>query len=277
MSQDSKAWHADEQSLRALADGRVGPVLAASLESHVMRCDTCRARVNEMAFTESLEESWTAIRESVEAPRPGVVERLLTRFGVSSESGRLLAAVPAMRGGWILGVVTALLFALVAAGLAADLGVTLFLLVAPLVPVAGVASAFGGDADPAQEIVVASPYSSGRLLMLRTAAVLATCAPLTALVGLGLPGPAWLAIAWLTPAAAGLAVTLALGQVMGVTRAAASAGVVWSAVTLTAARAHEPLALVGPLAQSVCLVLAVVSVALFLTKYDNLDLPGRAS
>ena len=42
-----------------------------------------------------------------------------------------------------------------------------------------------------------------RLLLLRTAGVLATSLPLTVLVGLALPGPAWLGVAWLTPAAAG--------------------------------------------------------------------------
>ena len=38
-----------------------------------------------------------------------------------------------------------------------------------MLPVAGVAAAYGRDADPAHEIAVASPYSMLRLLLLRSA------------------------------------------------------------------------------------------------------------
>ena len=277
MSADSTAWHADEVALRSLADGTAGPVLAASLESHLMRCDTCRARVNTLAFTDSLETVWAGIRERVEEPRASVVERLLARLGISRESARLLAAVPAMRGSWLLGVTAAVLFAWVAAGLAADLGIGLFLLVAPLVPVAGVAAGFGGDAEPAHEIVVTTPYSAGRLLLLRTAAVLATCAPVAVLVGVTLPGPAWLAVAWLTPAAAVVAVTLVLAPAVGLTVAAVGTATTWAVVTLGATRAREPLALVGETSQTVCLVLAVVATAVLISQRHAYDLPRRQS
>lgn len=277
MSADSTAWHADEAALRSLVDGTAGPVLAASLESHLMRCEACRARVNALAFTDSLETVWAGIRERVEEPRPSVVERLLVRAGVSRESARLLAAVPAMRGSWLLGVSVAVLFAWVAAGLAADLGVGLFLFVAPLVPVAGVAAGFGGDAEPAHEIVVTTPYSSGRLLLLRTAAVLVTCAPVAVLVGVTLPGPAWLAVAWLTPAAAVVAVTLLLAPVVGVTPAAVGTATTWALVTLDATHARDPLALVGETSQAICLVLVVVSVAVLISQRHVYDLPRRQS
>ena len=182
-----------------------------------MRCDACRNELNRLAFTDSLEETWTAIRDTVEAPSPGFLERLLGRFGVSAETGRLLAAVPSMRGGWLAGVTFSILFAGFASMFGADVGISLFLMVAPLAPVAGVAAAFGGDADPSHELVVTTPYSAGRLLLLRTLAVLATCTPIAMLVGLALPGPAWLMVAWLSPAAAGIAVTLALAPAIGLT------------------------------------------------------------
>jgi hypothetical protein len=97
------------------------------------------------------------------------------------------------------------------------------------------------------------------------------------LVGLWLPGPAWLAIAWLSPAAAAVAVTLALGMAIGVTRAAVMVGAAWSFSALSMARVHDPLALVGPMAQATCLVLVLVSVTWFVIKYNSLELPGRAS
>lgn len=277
MSADSTAWHADEAALRGLADGTAGPVLAASLESHLMRCETCRAQVNALAFTDSLETVWAGIRERVEEPRPSVVERLLARAGLSRESARLLAAVPAMRGSWLLGVSVAVLFAWVAAGLADDLGIGLFLLVAPLAPVAGVAAGFGGDAEPAHEIVVTTPYSAGRLLLLRTAAVLATCAPVAMLVGLVLPGPAWLAVAWLTPAAAAVAVTLLLAPLTGLTQAAVGAATTWALVTFAATHASEPLALVGQSSQVACLALVLVSVLGIVSQRHTYDLPRRQS
>lgn len=270
-------WHADEEALRALVDGRIGPVRAVSLESHLMRCETCRGQVNVLAFTDSLEQVWTVIRDEIEAPKPGLVERLMRRIGLSAESGRLLTAVPAMRGGWLLGVIAALVFAGAAAGLAADTGIGLFLLVAPLAPVAGVAAAFGGDADPSHEIVVTTPYSAGRLLLLRTAAVLASSAPVAVLVGWALPAPGWLAVAWLSPAAAAVAVALSVAPAMGLMYSAVSVATVWSVVTITATRVGDPLILVGPVVQTICLTLAVVCAATIVVKYHALDLPGSPS
>jgi len=268
-------WHADEPALRGLLDGTVGPVFAASLESHVMRCGTCRDQLNLMAYDETLERTWSAIRTTVQAPEPTWLERFLRSCGLSEETGRLLAAVPAMRGAWLLGVAVALGFAGLAAVFSGDLGTGLFLLVAPLAPVAGVAAAFGGDADPAQEMVVTTPYSATRLLLLRTAAVLATCAPIAMLVGLALPGPDWLTIAWLTPAAAGATVTLALAPRFGFTNAAVAVGAVWSVLTVGTTQAHHPTLLVGSVGQLVCVVLAAIAGALVVSQFRSFDLPRR--
>lgn len=275
MSIDRTEWHADRDLLRGLVDGDLGPVAAASLEAHLMRCDGCRAELNELAFGASLEQTWEAIRAEVEAPAPGFIERLLRLVGVSAESGRLLAAVPAMRGAWLAGVTLALVFAGIAAGFGADQGTTMFLLVAPLAPVAGVAAAFGGDADPSHEIVVGTPYSAARLLLLRTAAVLATCGPVALLVGLTLPGPSWLAVAWLSPAAAALAVTLALAPTVGITHAATAVGVVWSLLCLSISRSFDVLSLAGPAAQLACLVVVVFALTAILNRSHVLDLPRR--
>lgn len=268
-------WHADRQTLRGLVDGTVGPVFAASLESHLMRCDTCRNQLNLMAYDETLEVTWSAIRATVQAPESTWLERLIGRCALSEETGRLLAAVPAMRGAWLLGVALALCFAGFAAGFSGDLGIGLFLLIAPLAPVAGVAAAFGGDADPAQEMVVTTPYSAVRLLLLRTTAVLATCVPIAMLVGLVLPGPNWLTIAWLTPAGAGIAVTLALAPRVRITNAAAGVGAVWSALVLAVTRAHEPLLVVGSVGQLVCLALAALAGFSVLSQSQIFDLPRR--
>ena len=56
-----------------------------------------------------------------------------------------------------------------------------FLLVAPLVPVIGVAAAYGSQEDPLEALVVTAPYGRTRLILLRTLAVLATVLPFAAL------------------------------------------------------------------------------------------------
>lgn len=38
----TQTWHARNDTLRAWAEGSAAPVLAASVEAHLLRCDTCR-------------------------------------------------------------------------------------------------------------------------------------------------------------------------------------------------------------------------------------------
>ena len=69
-----------------------------------------------------------------------------------------------------------------------DRGLALFLVVAPLIPVAGVAAAFGPGLDPTWEITVAAPGGGFRLLLLRAAAVFATTFAMASVASLALPG-----------------------------------------------------------------------------------------
>ena len=85
-----------------------------------------------------------------------------------------------------------------------------------------------------------TPYSATRLLLLRTGGVLATSIPVMVLVGLAMPGPAWLGVAWLTPAAAGVVLTLLLAPLFGSTPTAATLGACWSLAVVSAARVSDP-------------------------------------
>ena len=76
-----------------------------------MECRECGAVLRELMPREPLDRAWRAIRAHVEEPRAGLVERLLASLGMSSQSARLLTAVPAFRGAWLLGVFTVLVFA----------------------------------------------------------------------------------------------------------------------------------------------------------------------
>ena len=170
--QSTPTWHLDEATLRAYVDGHPLTVVGASVEAHLVECTECRGQLGELMPHQTVDRAWAAIRAHVEAPRAGLVERMIRWLGVSEGPARLLAAVPAFRGAWLLGVLVVTCFAGVAALFSGDTGLTLFLMVAPLIPVAGVATSFGGDADPTHELVTVTPYSSVRLLLLRTLGVL---------------------------------------------------------------------------------------------------------
>jgi hypothetical protein len=273
----STTWHVEPTALAAYAEGRCAPVTGASVEAHLMSCRSCAAALGRLMPEEPVDRAWQAIRAHVEEPRAGVVERLLGALGASAESARLLVAVPAFRGAWVLGMFSITVFAGFAALLAGDMGMSLFLTIAPLAPVAGVAASFGGDADPAHELVAVTPYSSLRLLLLRTAGVLATSVPVTTLLGLALPGPAWLAVAWLTPAIAGIAITLALSPYVGTMTTATVLGVAWSVGVLAADRAGEPEAAVEPAMQLALGAIALVALVSFILRHPSLDPAGRTS
>jgi hypothetical protein len=277
MTTPQDVWHTDFATLTAYVDGSASPLAAASVEEHLMVCAQCRAEFAPMMPAPPLAATWTRIRSNLETPRPSPAERLTTWLGVSEDTARILCAVPAFRGAWLLGIFVVTLFSLTAAAAASSFGLAVFLLVAPLAPVAGVAASFGGDADPCSELVTVTPYSSFRLLLLRTAGVLVTTVPAAVLVGYLLPGPAWIAVAWLTPAAVAVALTLVLAPVVGSTTAAMTVGVPWTVAVMWAARMHQPLSVVEPTAQVVLAVLAVaVGVALVL-RYRSFDHLGRQS
>jgi hypothetical protein len=269
------AWHLDDETLRAYADGTPLPVLGPSVEAHLPGCPRCRERFDALVPDASVDLAWRRIRAVVEAPRRSAAERLLHGIGLSAESARLLGAVPALRGAWVLGVLVVTLFAAVAALFAGEVGMTLFLMVAPLAPVAGVASCFGGDADPSHELVTVTPYSALRLLLLRTLGVLATSVPVTVALGLALPGPAWLGIAWLTPAAAGVTLVLVLAPQLGATAPAATIGALWSFAVIAAARVGDPVAVVAPTMQLALLALTLAAGAALVLHYPSLDQLGR--
>jgi hypothetical protein len=82
-------------------------------------------------------------------------------------------------------------------------------------------------------------------------------------------------VAWLSPATAGIAVTLALAPAIGLTSAATSVGAVWATLSISMSRAIDPLAVVGPAAQLACLCLVAVSAVAILSKSQPLELPRR--
>lgn len=247
------SWHLDDELLHRWVQGDAEAVASASAEQHVLDCVTCRDRVTAAVAAEpprsvpDLDRTWELVRQQVQAPDPSIAERALTRLGVTPSEARLIAAAPSFHGAWVSAVVLLALFAALTPLLGDTAATAWFLVCAPLVPVLAVAASYGPEANPAYEQELASGYSPVRLVLLRTAGVLALCVPSFGLAGLALPGA--IGASWMVPAAGFTAVLLAASTWTTPVRAAAVITLGWvAAVGWTAAtRSAGVLVSTGPL------------------------------
>ncbi len=201
-------WHVDQTLATRYAEGGLPTPLAASVEAHVTSCSSCQRLVGATAPAPRLAAAWSDVEDRLDQPRAGLIERGVRRLGLSDADARLAVSAPALRGAWLLSITFLLVFAVLAAG-APRVGPDLFLLLAPVLPVLGVGLAYGPWVDPTYETTLAAPYSSVRLILVRTGTVLAFTAGLAGVAGVLLPGPAT-AVVWLLPSAALVVATLAL-------------------------------------------------------------------
>ncbi|MFF3685125.1 zf-HC2 domain-containing protein [Streptomyces sp. NPDC002187] len=161
------------------------------------------------------------------------------------------AAGPSLHRAWLvaLGLVIAAAFGL--AYVAGFGGVQpALLLIAPVVPLAGVGLSYGRHADPLYEIAASTPSGGLRLLLTRAAAVLAVSIPLLTAAGALLPatadGPG--AAAWLLPGLALTLAALALGSCVGCEVAAGALAFGWLAFVAAPVLASLPQNIAGRLA-----------------------------
>ncbi|MFE9248198.1 zf-HC2 domain-containing protein [Streptomyces sp. NPDC007088] len=318
--------HTDPQTAAHYARGTLPEAQCVLLEDHVESCGRCAAAVSRAVRDTAAGPVLDSLRESVllsvrgaeatsEAPAAGVrspgpgasLPRPRTaggRFGASARGGwadilrppaggparwpdTLRALRTALSPGWWAAVLL-VVAGTVVLGLGADSGGArpLLLAVAPVLPLAGVALAYGPYADPLYELALATPRGGLKLLLLRTTALSAVCLPLLTAVGAflpgvpGAPGPA----AWLLPSLALTLTTLAAGSYVGCRAAAAGCAAGWAvAVALptgrpgpsTAIQLAERLSLLldGPAAQTgwaLGAVLCAALLALRRTAYDHI-------
>ncbi|WP_341718863.1 zf-HC2 domain-containing protein [Micromonospora sp. FIMYZ51] len=229
-----------------------------AIEVHLEECPDCRAR----------------LAGSTTVHTRAVIEQVAMRLD------REIAATPVaagprwswsvLRHRWFVGTLLPWL-AMTATVLAcaAVLGVlwgglpSLVLLIAPLAPLPGVAVAWHRRADPAWELIAATPAAGLTTLLRRTAAVLVFVIPALVLAGAGTG--ASLAL-MLLPCLAFTAATLLLGTLVGVRRAAIGLIAIWTlaviAPSLLAAR--MPVVLAAESARSWALVTALLTVMVLL-------------
>jgi hypothetical protein len=262
-------WHADPAQLVDYASGAIDEAHAASVEAHILSCAQCRGLVAASLDTQRLSQVWSEVVDVVDLPRSGLVERFLRRMGVADHTARLLAATPSLQLSWVLAVTTALAVAVVAAH-ENDRGLALFLVVAALAPLAGVAAAFGPETDPTYEITAASPASGVRLLLLRSCAVFATTLVVVAAASLTLPVIGWTAVAWVLPSLALSLASLALATVLRPEQAATTVAVGWvTSVLASGSRAGNWMAIFGTTGQlGFVLVIVVAAVVITLRRYS---------
>jgi len=281
-------WHADADLLASYVVGTADPVVVWSVEAHLTGCAQCRSALSAHADAERLARNRSVLLVRVATPGGGRTRRLLCRCGVPDHLLRLLAATPSLRRSWLLSVIGAV--AVVAGEAAAfryggtrtggirhlagypDAEVlTPFLLVAPLLVLAGVAAAFLPSFDPAFRLAAAAPFSGFTLLLVR--AVSALAAALIPVVGAAflLPGPGWLPAALLLPSLALCVFTLAAATVLEPRAAAVTAGALWALPVLLLAATHVPLAIVQPNAQFASAAMLCAAAVVLLARHDRFE------
>ena len=266
----STTWHADPALMARYVSDDLDDINASSLEAHVLTCAHCREALASMVPTAPLDAMWHAIETVLAAPQPGFVEQVLLRLGVHEHVARLLAATPSLRLSWF----AAEAFALASAAFAAQntagthaggAALFLFLVLAALAPVAGVAAAFGPGVDPSYEIGVASPMRTDRLLFIRATAVLVASIAIGSLAAIALPGLDRTMTLWLLPALGLTLATLAVATWLHPIVAASVVGVVWAvfaaAVSVANADPLAPFRLIGQLASVVSIVACLLILA----------------
>ena len=265
-------WHAEPRLLARYRDGALDPAAAGSVEAHLAACRDCQRAAGDLVDPERLAATWQDVIEVIDQPRPTRVEWLLRQLGVADHTARLVAATPALTVPWLVSLAVVLGFVAGSAHVR-PAGTFWFLLLAPLIPLAGVATAFGPGLDPTYEVGVAAPLRGIRLLLWRAAAVLVASLVVLLPAALALPGLGVTAVAWVLPALAVTVTGLAASSVARPTHAAAGVGAVWILLALGAEviSAH-PLAAFGQAGQYVALLVLLGAVVVLTVRADAFDM-----
>lgn len=268
-------WHIEPRLVNRYAEGRIPASAVASVEAHLLACADCRRMLQPAVDADRLAAIWDVVADRVDDPRPTPVEWLLRRLGVAGDTARLVASAPSLTVSWLTSVMVALGFALLAAD-SGPRGALFFLALAPILPVAGVAAAYGRHVEPTYEVGLAAPYSAFRLLLLRASAVLVATLVLAGLAALLLPVAPWVATAWLLPSLALTALTIAASTRIEASWAAVAVVVIWLVAVLSAYRSTgAPYAAFGTTAHLMYAVVLLTSLAVLAGRHHGSPLDLR--
>ena len=175
-------WHVSRRLLEEYVGIDLDMARSASVEQHLLACSQCRGALSSIALddadsVEVLDELWLDVIDAVDRPRPGMVGRLLQRIGVADHVAAVVAATPALRLSWFASIIVTLVFA-AANTVRADGSDSLLLVLAPLIPLVGIGTAYGAGVDPLYEVARAAPLPGSRIFLYRSLAVLFSSLPL---------------------------------------------------------------------------------------------------
>jgi signal transduction histidine kinase len=208
--------------------------------------------------------------------RPRGLEGVLVRFRVPDHVARLLAATPSLRWSWLAAAAIAVGFSTWAAH-AGERGVLIFLILAPLVPVGGVAAAYGLWMDPMHDLARAAPTTDFTLVLIRSTGVLVATAVIIGVGAALLPGTDWTAVAWMLPALALTLTSLALSTFVPMHRAAIAVAALWLVtIVLTESRSPRAFAAFRGPGQAGFFVVVVASSVVLALRHERLEVEGRA-
>lgn len=205
-----------------------------------------------------LDANWRAITAELDAPRPSLVERALVTLRVPRHVTRLIVGTPALRRAWYLSIAVAVVVGIGAAQPDDRASLFALLVLAPALPVLGVAMAYGPSADPMYEAQLATPMRGMRLVVTRALTVVAVAAFAVGVPALLAPATRSSAFLWLLPALALTAATVALMTWLPPRRAASVVAGAWLAVVVAAQLVSTAeLAAFEPVGQLAALAVAV--------------------
>lgn len=219
-----------------------------------------------------LAANWRAITAELDAPRPARIERVLRSLRMPPPIVRVIVATPALRRSWYLSILAVVLVGL--GGAEPDRPDSLFalLVLAPMLPVLGVAMAYGSAADPSHEIQLATPMRGLRLIAIRAVTVLIVSIVVVGPLSVLSPAARPMAAAWLLPALAVTAASLAMMTVRPPRQATVLVAVTWFAGVLIAqVAADDPLAAFRVGGQLVALAVAVAAGIVIVMRRDSYE------
>lgn len=274
------SWHVEPGALRDYHAGAVTPANAVSIEAHLTSCAECRSALAACADPQRMARNWAAIEARVDQPSASLAERMLYRLGVSEKRVRLIAMTPSL-GLPGVAAVAVVLAAMTLLNVSDGGGMGdfyAFLVIAPLLPLAGVATAFDRVGDPVAELAAAAPMPAWEIALTRANAVIAATTVLTAVASLFLPY-GWEAAAWLLPSLGLSAAALALATWVPASWSAIGVAVVWLAAASASWRLNrietdvlDRFAAWQPAGQLLFAVLTVVGAVVLTTRRNALDL-----
>jgi hypothetical protein len=279
--------HPGEDLLASYAAGTAGTVTVWSVEAHLAGCARCRSALSAQVDAERLAYNRSVLLVRAAIGDGSRVRRVLRRCGLPDYMLGLLAATPSLRRSWLLSVMGVL--AVVAGEAAAarygwitagspgripgDPGQNLapFLLVGPLLVLAGVAAAFLPMFDPACQLAAAAPFSGFALLLARSVSALTAALVPVAAAAFLLPGPGWLPVGLLLPSLALSALALAAATVLPPRAAAVMAATLWAVPALLLAVDDVPLLIVQRNAQLACAATLCACAVVLVARHDRFE------